>query len=36
MEAGVWFVSVYNDQHKPQTISFKTNLYGKLFDSFRA
>ena len=30
MEAGVWFVSVYNDQQKTQTISFKTDLYGKL------
>ena len=30
METGVWFISVYNDQDKAQTISFNTNIYGKL------
>jgi hypothetical protein len=32
LEAGVWFISVYNDQEDAQTVSLKTDFYSK-FDT---
>jgi hypothetical protein len=29
LEAGVWFISVYNDQEEAQTVSLKTDFYSK-------
>lgn len=29
MEAGTWFIAIFNDREDPQYISFKTDIYGK-------
>lgn len=29
LEAGVWFISVYNDQDEAQTVTLKTDFYSK-------